>query len=203
MMHTKPELRRLHRSARRVLSEQDRAQRAAALAQTLLEFVPEDAVVAGYLPMAGEPDLLPFLNGHHLRGGEVYVPVVADSSARLLNWASWTPRAHLGPGLIPRLQEPAGGAQLSTAQLRTEFGNLVMLVPALAIDEAGARLGQGGGFYDTALDALRACRERVPQVLGIVYAGEIVAAGSFAVEAHDLRVDAVASEDGIIGTRNP
>ena len=69
----------------------------------------------------------------------------------------------------------------------------LVVVPLLAFDGAGARLGQGGGYYDRTLAALRAAGPVV--ALGLAYAGQEVA--RLPVEAHDQRLDAVLTEAGL------
>ncbi|MDQ2624497.1 MAG: 5-formyltetrahydrofolate cyclo-ligase, partial [Actinomycetota bacterium] len=70
----------------------------------------------------------------------------------------------------------------------------VVLAPALAVDTAGNRLGNGGGWYDRALEH---ARPDVP-VIALVHAEEIYDGDEYPlpVEAHDRRVDAVATPEG-------
>jgi 5-formyltetrahydrofolate cyclo-ligase len=65
----------------------------------------------------------------------------------------------------------------------------LLLVPLLAFDRRGHRLGYGGGFYDRTIAALR-----VPTI-GIAYAGQEVA--SLPEEAHDRTLDMILTEQGI------
>ena len=65
----------------------------------------------------------------------------------------------------------------------------VLLVPLLAFDSSGHRLGYGGGFYDRTLALLK-----VPAI-GIAYAGQQVASLPYA--AHDRRLNAVLTERGL------
>jgi 5-formyltetrahydrofolate cyclo-ligase len=68
----------------------------------------------------------------------------------------------------------------------------VVLVPLLAFDATGYRLGYGGGFYDRTIEALRAIRPI--EAIGIAYAGQEVAA--VPRDDHDQRLDAVVTEEG-------
>ena len=63
------------------------------------------------------------------------------------------------------------------------------LVPGLAFDQNGRRLGTGGGWYDRVLNA-------IPLKIGATFGGQIVKA--VPVEAHDIKMDWVASESGIV-----
>jgi 5-formyltetrahydrofolate cyclo-ligase len=65
----------------------------------------------------------------------------------------------------------------------------VLLVPLLAFDRHGHRLGYGGGFYDRTLAALK-----VPAI-GIAYAGQEVS--SLPVEAHDMALAVILTENGV------
>jgi 5-formyltetrahydrofolate cyclo-ligase len=71
----------------------------------------------------------------------------------------------------------------------------VFLVPLLAFDAHGYRLGYGGGYYDRTLAARRASG-RAPLAIGIAYAGQQVEAVPH--DEHDQRLDAVATERGIL-----
>ncbi len=73
----------------------------------------------------------------------------------------------------------------------------VLLVPLVAFDAAGGRIGHGAGYYDRTLEALR--RQGPAFALGIAYAAQRqprVPAG-----AHDMPLDAVATEQGVVTTR--
>ena len=68
----------------------------------------------------------------------------------------------------------------------------LVLIPALAVDGRGVRLGQGGGWYDRALSELA---EDVP-VVGCVPQSRFLRTTALPVEPHDIRVQAVATETG-------
>jgi len=73
----------------------------------------------------------------------------------------------------------------------------LVVTPLLAFDRDGRRLGQGGGYYDRALEALRARREVF--VLGLGYLGQET--HGLPVEAHDQRLDAILTESAYIAVR--
>lgn len=133
--------------------------------------------LAAYLAGRGEPD--PGLACAAVReaGGSVLVPVPLPG--RLLGWAHDDGRSALHPRLpIPvPLAEPVGvGAQALVAA-----GVTVVLVPALAVDGSGTRLGQGGGFYDRLLAELPV---RIA-VVAVVHDDELLPPGRLPREAHD------------------
>lgn len=210
---TKAQVRRRLRAARAQLSQQEVSRRGEQLAQILLGQITYDDALLGYLPMVGEPDLRPFLTAHLERGGEVFVPVIADPVQRLLNWARWTPQTQLRRSRYAPVNEPTGEG-LTVQELTA--GGASLLVPALAVDTSGARLGQGGGFYDTLFGAWSTAPLGAPpgsanilptfapegqcglDVLAVVHSEEILPAGSFPVEEHDLRVPRAATETGLV-----
>ena len=110
----------------------------------------------------------------------VLLPVLLDDLD--LDWAVFA-----GAGALPRpapaMLEPAGPPlgrdAIATADL--------VLVPALAVDGAGRRLGQGGGSYDRALP-----RATAP-VVAVVFGDEVLA--TLPVERHDRSVDGVLTPD--------
>ncbi len=179
------------------------------IAQALEPQIPAGSAVAGYLPMRGEPDVLRFLKLHTgRRGGTAFLPVTPTDGSRELLWVRWSPESGLRKHPVLPLQEPDAepGAELSLAQVLEASGeHLSLLVPALALDEAGARMGQGGGFYDTSLSALPALRRHGTglncRIIGVAHSAELLPAGAFPVEAHDLRVDAAVTENGFVQLR--
>jgi 5-formyltetrahydrofolate cyclo-ligase len=135
--------------------------------------------VAAYVGVGDEPDTRELLERLRARGVTVLLPVVLPGLD--LDWARYGGPDDLAPG--PRgLLEPVG-ERLGREAIGTVD---VVLAPALAVDSAGRRLGQGGGCYDRAL-------ARVPDatpVFAVVFAEEVVP-GPLPEEPHDRRVDGV------------
>ena len=131
--------------------------------------------VAAFIGVDDEPDTLPLVMELYRRGVRVLLPVVLSDLD--LEWAVFTGQQELVAG--PKgLREPSaprlGRDAISTVD--------VVLVPALAVDPLGRRLGQGGGCYDR---ALRRVPESVP-LLAVVFDDELV--DELPEEAHDRRV---------------
>lgn len=102
------------------------------------------ATVAAYVSMAGEPGTGPLLDALAARGTRVVLPVLLPDDD--LDWAAYEGAGALAPGRRGLL-EPVG-RRLGVDAVATAD---VVLVPGLAVDPAGVRLGRGGGSYDRAL----------------------------------------------------
>ncbi len=182
---TKDEFRALLRAARTARSPRRRAEAADALVQVLLTLPALEGArtVAAYSARPTEPGTLPVLEALSARGVGVLLPVLGAGLQR--EWARYAGPDDLlqrAPGRPPEPSGPSLGAEgLAEADL--------ILAPALAVDTAGARLGQGGGWYDR---ALQHARPGVP-VVAVVFAEEVYDASLRPVprEPHDRTVDMV------------
>ncbi|QUD86585.1 5-formyltetrahydrofolate cyclo-ligase [Phenylobacterium montanum] len=159
-------------------------QAAANLPQSLLG---RFAVVSGYHPLGGEIDPRPLMARLQAAGATLALPVTLDRDAPLIFRRYW-PGEPVHPDAIG-VPSPAPEA----AEVRPDL----VITPLVAFDRRGARMGQGGGFYDRTLAALRA---RGPVfALGLAYAGQEVA--RIPGEAHDQMLDAILTETGYIPAR--
>jgi 5-formyltetrahydrofolate cyclo-ligase len=145
--------------------------------------------VAAYYSMGTEPDTHRLVFGLWKRGHYVILPRLRPDGD--LEWASFEGPDSLAPGPRGVLEptEPSRGVDaISRAAL--------VLVPALAVDRRGRRLGRGGGSYDRALARVG---ERVP-VVALLFDGELI--DEVPAEPHDLPVSAVAlPSEGIVSTQ--
>ncbi|WP_432573713.1 5-formyltetrahydrofolate cyclo-ligase [Kineococcus sp. SYSU DK005] len=173
-------LRRSLRAHRRARGDAEAADVEAAVARTLLAcpLVAGARRVALYSSLPGEPGTRGALAELRRHGVEVLLPVLLpdadlDWEARPVRTGSGHGAGH-GPG-------PLGPGAIATAD--------VVVVPALAVDTAGRRLGQGGGSYDR---ALRRVPPRVP-VVAVVHDDELfdAAVSPLPVLPHDRPVHAV------------
>lgn len=136
--------------------------------------------VAGYIPVGGEPGSVAMLDALRAAGARVLVPVTGPPGP--LDWAEYTGAEQLRRARYGLL-EPAGPALGPAAIAWPE----VILVPALAVDRRGVRLGRGAGYYDRTLPAARP--DAV--LIAVVRDEELVA--ELPEEAHDRRMGWVLS----------
>ncbi|MDO8106770.1 5-formyltetrahydrofolate cyclo-ligase [Isoptericola sp. b441] len=138
--------------------------------------------VAAYAARASEPGTSPLLDRLSRRGTRVLLPVLGTGLQR--EWAPLTSVEELEIRAPGRPPEPAGPTLGPDALAEAD----VVVVPALAVDTAGYRLGHGGGWYDRVLEHVR---PGVP-VIALVFGEEIYDADSqpLPVEPHDRRVHA-------------
>lgn len=163
------------RSARRSMPPAARETADAVLVKTLLHLVLDMSarLVAAYVPLPGEPGGARLVDALAGAVPRVLLPVLRDDLD--LDWAAYD--GTLSPGRFG-LSEPVG-PRLGVDAIA---GVDVVVVPGLAVDLSGVRLGQGGGSYDRAL-----ARTTVPTVVPL-YPGELVDA--LPAEPHDRRVAA-------------
>jgi 5-formyltetrahydrofolate cyclo-ligase len=170
---------------RRPLAEVVTAARAIADHLLATPEVRRAATVAAYVSLDGEPGTGPLLEALRSAGRRVILPVLLPDGD--LDWAPYD-----GPGgLVPAsrgLLEPAG-PRLGPDAVATADA---VLVPGLAVDTAGIRLGRGGGSYDRALG-------RVPVgtfTCVLLYEGEVGV--PVPVEPHDRPVGWAATPTGVV-----
>jgi 5-formyltetrahydrofolate cyclo-ligase len=157
----------------------------AALAEHVLADLPPPAgaAVSGFWPMAGEIDIRPLLTALHALGHVVLLPETPPRGEPLI-FRRWQPGA-------PVLRERFGTFRPDGPVGRPDW----LLVPLLAFDRAGHRLGYGGGYYDRTLAGLPGA-----VAIGCAFAAQemdAVPAGGY-----DARLHAVATERGVIRCRD-
>jgi 5-formyltetrahydrofolate cyclo-ligase len=178
MNHSKSQMRQEARQKRAALKPPDFAAAIASYAGEL-DIAP-DTVVGGYHALGDEADPALLLEMLAEMGCTIAFPrVVAKNQALEFHHV---PEGYvLMPGTFG-IHEPLAHWPLVTPA--------VLLVPLLAFDSGGHRLGYGGGYYDRTLAALKTVR-----TIGIAYAGQEVE--TLPHEDHDIRLEAVLTEKGL------
>ncbi len=152
--------------------------------------IDSNAQVALYWAVQGE---LPLLDTVHLLteiGAAQYLPVVHDDGS--LRFAPWRTGAELASNRFG-IPEPV----VRPDQLCTAADLDVVLLPLLAFDAGGNRVGSGAGFYDRSLAALiTGPRPRKPLLIGVGYAFQQVA--RLEAQPWDVRMDLIACEAGLV-----
>ncbi len=146
---------------------------------------PEGAIIAGYWPMGDEMDPRPLMLALASLGLALALPVTPPLG-QPLTFRAWAPGGALRPGPAGT-SEPAEGALVNPDWL---------LVPLLAFDRAGRRLGYGGGYYDRTLAALPGAK-----AIGIAYAAQEMA--EVPAGPQDFRLPLIATEAGVIICGDP
>lgn len=142
---------------------------------------PPGAIVAGFWPMGQEIDIRPLLIALHARGHRIALPVT-PKRGQPLHFRAWQP----GDALV---RGPMG-----TSQPGPEAVPLVpdwLIVPLLAFDRAGHRLGYGGGYYDRTLASLPGAT-----AIGVGYAAQEL--DEVPVGPEDAPLAAIVTEAGVI-----
>ena len=175
---TKAQLRDVARARRAGLLSEGFAAAIAAHAERLR--IAPGAIVAGYHAHRDEADPALLLEALARMGAQIAFPRVTAKDAAL-EFHHVPDGEVLHPGAFG-IREPRGHWPRVTPD--------ILLVPLLAYDDQGFRLGFGGGYYDRSLAALSGAR-----AIGIAYAGQEVV--SVHRESHDHPLDLVVTENGI------
>jgi 5-formyltetrahydrofolate cyclo-ligase len=180
-------------AGRRSLTTSDRLSAAESVQAVLLSLIrtQHTSVVTAYVPVGpepGGPDLPSVLAEALPPHGRLLLPVLLDDND--LDWATYPGRLEPGPR---GLRQPPG-PRLGVDAVRTAG---LLIVPALAVDRAGHRLGRGGGSYDRALSRLDVTSDTL--ITALLHDGEFLDA--VPAEPHDRVVDAVITPSGGLALR--
>lgn len=170
----KPIWRNWAKSARGTLTPEENAQLCAALATWLRAH--NVKTVLGYHALAGEPDISALAKDFSLLTTRaIWKPI---PKLTLHDWHSATER---GPGGV--LQPPKGTPERTLDEVEA------VILPGLAFDKQGVRLGYGGGFYDRLLEG--------KNILLVGVCTERVRVDALPSEPHDVRASAIITEAGV------
>lgn len=180
-------------AARRRVADDVRAGEARLLCERLKSLetvVTSGSTVCAYVPVGAEPGSIEMVNTLLQRSGRVLLPVArttADNTPLPLRWGEYRPGT-LTSGRWGLLEPPEPWLPASAiAEAST------VLVPALAVDRSGVRLGRGRGFYDRSLGG----REPRARLIAVVRDAELV--DELPAEPHDVPMtDALTPRRGLI-----
>jgi 5-formyltetrahydrofolate cyclo-ligase len=136
--------------------------------------------ISAFLPMTGEVDFRPLFE--RLPGWRWVLPRVEDDRSITFRDLAVSRETHP----FGMEQPTASGPVVPIQEID------VLLVPGLAFDLSGGRLGNGAGHYDRILSSARG------DAIGIGIAPAVRLVDSVPVEAHDVRVDWLATEEGVV-----
>ncbi|MDP6776479.1 MAG: 5-formyltetrahydrofolate cyclo-ligase [Candidatus Latescibacteria bacterium] len=190
MQNEKAEIRRSMIRKREALAPHEAARRGEAIRQQILEapFYQESRCLSCYVSVSNEVDTHELIRGAIAEGKRVAVPVARRG--RPMTQVRISDLAELVPAPFGLL-EPA---EESWDPVPPDAFDLV-IVPGLAFDHHGNRIGFGGGFYDRFLAGLRAAK------VGIAYGfqqGE-----TLPTESHDVKLDWLVTESRILQFHGP
>jgi len=145
-------------------------------------------IVSGFMPMKSEINPLPLLRRLEEMGARIALPVIGGRGKPLV-MRQWSFGEPLAAG-VWGIREPKSEA--------SEVDPDMLLVPLLAFDRAGYRVGYGGGYYDMTVTALRAKKQVT--AIGIAFAAQEVR--QVPRTERDVRLDLVLTEREAIDLRN-
>lgn len=123
-----------------------------------------ETTIAAYVPVGTEPGSVAMLDALRERGHRVLLPVVSPGRPAPLGWSDYDGPDSLTTGRFGLL-EPSG-APLPSEVIDTAH---LVLVPALAVDRSGVRLGRGAGYYDRTIASVDTKR-----LVAVVYDEEVL-----------------------------
>jgi 5-formyltetrahydrofolate cyclo-ligase len=183
----KTDVRRAAVARRDALRPDHRAAAAATIAARPLPVVAAGTVVSGFSPLKSEINPVPLMRAFAAAGAQLALPVVMGKG-KPLTMRAWTFGAPLASG-VWGIREPPPEAP--------EVFPDVLIVPLLAFDRAGQRIGYGAGYYDMTIARLRGMKKVT--AIGVAYAAQEIA--QVPITPRDAALDLVLTEREVIDLR--
>ncbi len=148
--------------------------------------------IAVFLPNDNEPDLTPLIAHAWKMGKNCYLPVVGRRFESRLNFQLYNPNSIMLPNRYGILEPENNPATKLAKSWRLDL----LLMPLVAFDLNGNRIGMGGGYYDKTL-AYRSFRTKwhKPPLMGVAYADQQVA--TIKAQKWDIALDSIATNKEI------
>lgn len=149
----------------------------------------KNLTIALYLSNPTEPPTHYTIKKLTQKGHTIILPICQKN--KTLNWAKYTQKTHFIPSKYTPTLEPQTNQTNQTTLNKAE----IILVPALAIDYQGNRLGQGGGFYDKALSQINNSEKKI---FGIIFNTEYFPQTTLPHDTQDIKVQGIITEKKIV-----
>ncbi|MDT8319526.1 MAG: 5-formyltetrahydrofolate cyclo-ligase [Xanthomonadales bacterium] len=184
----KAQLRKGMREKRAALDEHQRHSHDAAINRLLLEYAEQTtpAVIAAFRAFDGEPDIEPALKLLERRGATLALPVLSSAPGKLaITMRHWYSGGEMAANRFG-IEEPVNSAEIRLVDID------LVLVPLVAWDESGGRLGMGASFYDRLFQPFEHMAR--PVRLGVAY--QLQKTERVPTEPWDIRLHGVLTEQG-------
>lgn len=185
----KDELRAVALARRDALDAEQRAGAAVAIAVRMPQLnITSSTVVAGYAPIRTEIDPVPLMQSLAGQGAALAMPAISRPDVALA-FRAWKPGEALVRGALGTYEPSANIVEVVPD---------IVLVPLVAFDRAGHRIGYGAGYYDRTLEALR--RHKTLIAIGLAFAVQEIP--QVPALSHDVRLDYVLTETDLFDFRS-
>jgi 5-formyltetrahydrofolate cyclo-ligase len=187
------EIRKAIRESRQAVPKPYATQASAKFVELIvdLEWYQNADRIAAYLPFNGEADPLPLMDRAIVDGKQVFVPVIVAKSEPL-KFEAWTRDTEVSNNRFNIREPEASVDSISPTDLD------LVITPLVAFDGQRNRLGVGGGYYDRTFAFLNniATKSRETILVGLAY--ELQRIKTIDSKSHDVELDAVVTEMGIL-----
>lgn len=196
-MDSKKVLRQQLRQARRNLTQQDQVQASLGVCRHIInhpKFLSSERV-AVYFSSDGEVNLEPLMDAAWKMGKTLYLPVLHPIKPGYLVFMEYHPDQPMAKNRFG-IPEPVSHRDTSCPTWLLDL----ILTPLVGFDEAGNRMGMGGGFYDRSFAFLKSnIKPRKPTLLGLAH--ECQKVDELVTEAWDIPMDGIVTGEAIYGAK--